>query len=170
MHMQPPRTAPLTFGAQHVSHQHRDVIQVANCFCWQNENHINAVEAGTLRRLRKSSSALFGSVAERQMTPHDVIINTPVSVCVRVVCARMWLTAPSCWLGNTRSRLPLSLLPMLSLCRSKKTLYKVPKGPRGNDHNEKVHIMFRTYSLIIGLEQLLWPAETVKDPTAKWIK
>lgn len=74
------------------------------------------------------------------MTPHDVIIKTPVSMCVQegvYACTNNDLMLA--W--QLSQQTSLSLLPVLSLCYSKKTLYKVLKGPLGNDHIEKLHIL-----------------------------
>lgn len=124
--------------------KHRDVIQVANCFRWQPRCH--KITQSLLWILRKSPFQFcLAPPRKGEWLPLMSLLQRPVNthVCAHEAspCAHEELCNLSlAWQHSPRTS--LSLLPVLSLCRSKKTLYKVLKRrPLGNDHNEKLHIM-----------------------------
>lgn len=122
----------------------RDVIQVANCFRWQPRCHkITQLLLWISRKVLFQFCLALRRKGKR--LPLMSLLQRPVNTCVCAYQACPCVHEKLCNLSlawQHSRRTSLSLLPVLSLCRSKKTLHKVLKRrPLGNDHNEKLHIM-----------------------------
>ena len=93
-----PYTAPLICSAQHVSHTHQDVIQVANCSCWQRDPRKShkcclGKNIEDIREVLSSLVLLFGG-KEKWLPMMSLLKHLSACVCKRDrIC--VWITMQS---------------------------------------------------------------------------
>ena len=117
---------------------------------------------------KSPASVLFGSAAERQTTPFNVIITTPcqhVCVCVRGESMCAWKTVQSLvGLATLIADFPFIAPRAIALLQQENTLQGAEKEAARKWPQWEITHYVGARSLIIGLLQLLWPAQTVKVP------